>query len=338
MKEKNNKEKVSVIIPVYNVGQYIEQCIRSIQEQDYPNVEIVVVNDGSPDNSLEIIEGLASEDERIVVINKENSGVSASRNVGIKASTGEYLMFVDGDDFLAQDCVSYFMGLVKRTRSPFCISLDWFTEKGQEQPKADICMQYSAEDATALLLSPRVIVGSCNKIYAKTLFEENNLSFCEDLFYGEGLQLITTLAQFVTTVGVGNRRVYYYRRNNYSSATTHLNIEKFYNGEKSLDMIETNLKIKTPKVLSMIEWHRTHFKVGALVRLLSAHKQNEYKEYYDSCIHYVRKHMISCLKKRDLPFYNKAIILGCAISPKLMAKLDDVRRQRIQANSVVNYY
>ena len=97
------KNKISVIVPVYNTEDYLERCIRSIMEQTYKNLEIVVVNDGSTDNSLNVLESLKKEDNRIVIINQENMGVSKARNKGLDYATGEFITFVDSDDFIEKD-------------------------------------------------------------------------------------------------------------------------------------------------------------------------------------------------------------------------------------------
>lgn len=94
--------KLSIIVPMYNVAPYVERCIRSLAEQDLPSedYEIICVNDGSPDNCCEIVEGLKQEFANIVLINQENQGVSVARNKGIEAAHGEYIMFVDPDDYV----------------------------------------------------------------------------------------------------------------------------------------------------------------------------------------------------------------------------------------------
>lgn len=97
--------KVSIIIPVYNAEKFLKKCLDSIIEQTYENIEIICVNDGSKDGSLNILKEYQEKDFRIVVINKENAGVSEARNDGIKKSTGEYVMFADADDWLEKDAV-----------------------------------------------------------------------------------------------------------------------------------------------------------------------------------------------------------------------------------------
>ena len=96
---------VSIIVPVYNVAQYLSKCIESILEQSYTDFELILVNDGSSDNSLEICKVYSQRDNRIVLIDKPNGGVSTARNVGILASKGEYITFVDSDDYLRKDFI-----------------------------------------------------------------------------------------------------------------------------------------------------------------------------------------------------------------------------------------
>lgn len=94
-------ELISVIIPVYNAASYIGRCVKSIQNQTYTNFELILVNDGSTDNSLEICKTLASQDERIVVLNRPNGGASAARNMGLAHMSGQYIVFADSDDYVS---------------------------------------------------------------------------------------------------------------------------------------------------------------------------------------------------------------------------------------------
>ena len=101
--------KVSVIIPAYNAENDIEHCIESIISQTYKNTEIIIVNDGSKDNTKKILEKLNNKYENIIIINQKNNGVSASRNAGINMASGDYLMFVDSDDFLENIAIEHLL-------------------------------------------------------------------------------------------------------------------------------------------------------------------------------------------------------------------------------------
>lgn len=330
----NNNPKVSVIIPAYNVEVYIEKCVRSILEQTYSNLELIVVNDGSLDSTAQIIDRLSNQDSRLVVIHKENGGVSAARNSGLEVCTGDYVVFVDGDDYLASDYIEYMLSLAKQSGGDFCLSRNCYTRKGEEQVQEDRVETLSPEDATALLLSPAVIVGCWNKIYKRSLLMDNDLHFSSELFYGEGLSFITTVAQRANAVGVGCRKVYYYRRNNAVSATTKFDIEKLYNGEKSLDVIEKNLTIVSTKIDSMLYLHRSIFALGAIVRLLSHKLEKEYKQDYIRWKRYVNKSAWAHLLKRGIPVYRKLMLLGGSFFPRLLMYMDNIRRKRIMEGSV----
>ena len=99
-------KKVSVIIPVYNVSGYLDKCIKSVVDQTYKNLEIILVDDGSTDNSPEICDGYAERDDRIKVVHKKNGGLSSARNAGLDVAKGDYVSFIDGDDSLEKDAVA----------------------------------------------------------------------------------------------------------------------------------------------------------------------------------------------------------------------------------------
>ncbi len=106
------KELITVIIPVYKVELYLERCVRSVLSQTYKNIEIILVDDGSPDHCGEICEKLALEDDRIKVYHKENGGLSDARNYGTERSTGKYITFIDSDDYVAPNYIEYLYDLI----------------------------------------------------------------------------------------------------------------------------------------------------------------------------------------------------------------------------------
>ena len=325
---------ISFIIPCYNVEPYIEKCINSISNQTIQDIEIIPVDDGSPDRSGEILDGLAKRDSRIRVIHKENGGVSAARNTGIDVAKGEYIVFVDGDDYIAEDYAEYMLGLIVGNDADFALSTNCYTRKNEKQIVQENIHVMNNEDAVALLLGPRVIVGCWNKIYNLEFLRNKKLKFSTEMFYGEGLYFINQVAQNANKIVVGEKKVYYYRRNNYASACTAIRIQNFYNGAASIDAIERDLIIKTNKVMGILKWHRCQFKMGTVIRIKTADVVDENKNYYKECLSYVRKHFLSCLFVSGVSIYKKCLLIGTAISPSLMVMLDKWRRNKIQNNSI----
>ena len=102
---------ISVIVPVYNTEKYLERCVKSLIQQTYRNIEIILVNDGSMDKSFEICKKLQEKYKNIILINKKNGGLSSARNAGIEVANGEYIAFLDSDDWVTQDCYEYMLNL-----------------------------------------------------------------------------------------------------------------------------------------------------------------------------------------------------------------------------------
>lgn len=111
------KELVSIIVPIYNVDKYLEECIESLKNQTYKNLEIILINDGSTDNSEQICRKEEKQDNRIVFINKNNGGSASAKNVGLKIAKGDYITFIDSDDFIEPDMIEYMVNTIKKYNS-----------------------------------------------------------------------------------------------------------------------------------------------------------------------------------------------------------------------------
>ena len=113
--------KVSIIIPVYNVQKYLRKCLDSIVNQTFKNIEIIIINDGSSDNSLNICKEYSKKDKRINIINKHNEGVSKARNTGLLYATGEYISFIDSDDWVEQNMIEELYNSITSNKADLCI-------------------------------------------------------------------------------------------------------------------------------------------------------------------------------------------------------------------------
>ena len=152
---KYEKDKITAIIPVYNVENYLERCLKSILYNTYTNLEIICVNDGSTDNSKKILEDYSKRDKRVVVINKKNAGVSSARNAGIKIATGEYIAFVDSDDWIHEKYFEYLIRGIDTADLVICNYIRSYRSGSVETDDAyGICMghqQYLSREMKIIL-------------------------------------------------------------------------------------------------------------------------------------------------------------------------------------------
>ena len=169
------KELISVIVPVYRVEKYLEKCVRSIMNQSYKNLEIILIDDGSPDQCGMICDRLGSEDARIRVIHQNNMGQSASRNAGLAIATGNYIGFVDSDDYLDEDMYEYLYSLIHRQEADIsmCAFRKYSEEYGVlEKEDATEVVTFCRDEAMKALVEDH-IMGSqpCNKLFKRSLFD-----------------------------------------------------------------------------------------------------------------------------------------------------------------------
>lgn len=191
---------VSVIVPVYNVEKYLAKCLDSVVGQTYTQLEIICVNDGSPDNSGAILEKYAKKDSRIKVITQENTGLSGARNTGIKAATGDYIVFLDSDDWIDTEAVE---AAVNAAQSRDCDTVMWgyvreFGDKSLEKKIFDGDRSFDEKETRDLhrrlagltgeeLSNPEntdALVTAWGKLYTAKIIKENELQFVDTKIIG----------------------------------------------------------------------------------------------------------------------------------------------------------
>lgn len=173
----NTEVKISVIVPVYKVEKYLDRCVESIVNQTYKNLEIILVDDGSPDNCPAMCDAWAKKDERIRVIHKENGGLSSARNAGIDESTGDCIFFLDSDDYIRNDCLDVMLSRLEKDESEMCISNVQMVDEeysfiGTPEPKKDEIISKEKAFSRLGTSEGEYYVISCAKLYKKFIFEE----------------------------------------------------------------------------------------------------------------------------------------------------------------------
>ena len=216
----NNKPALSVIIPVYKVEKYLRQCLDSILSQTFVDFELILVDDGSPDNSGKICDEYALIDNRIKVFHKGNSGVSSARNLGLLYSRGEWIFFSDSDDYLAKDCFERLLNGVDDSidlvESGYCETFDDHIESLE---LTTVPTSLSSKEFISLFyfennnLLPGYHGYPWNKIFRKRVIEENGLKFNKDISFKEDslfiTQFVCSMTGYVTIVpGVIYNHIY----------------------------------------------------------------------------------------------------------------------------------
>ena len=229
---------ISVIVPVYNVEKYLEECLDSIQNQTYSDIEVILVNDGSLDNSKDICEKYCKEDNRFKLINQANQGQSVARNHGVAASTGEFIAFVDSDDIIRQDylevLIRYMSEEVDIVESQFTVhKKEFFNENYKE---INVIFEGDSEEAVKAVPKHVLSVNPVTKLYRRSVVEAvpylEGLIF-EDIYSGVGM------LKYIRRIIKSNYTGYYYRQHGTSTmhrTFTEKNLNVFTVSDKLIDL------------------------------------------------------------------------------------------------------
>ena len=244
------KPLISIIVPVYNLEKLICKCVESLLAQTYKNIEIILVNDGSKDTSPAICDKYAAADNRVKVIHKANAGVSEARNSGLDAMNGEYVTFIDGDDFVTEDLIECLYKVTAdnnadiSTCAHFRLEFDGtikYVNPMDTETEATIIN--NGENAVAdMFYGKSCSASSWGKLYKKEIFSE--LRF-PDYVMGEDTYVAYHAFRKATTVAHTNRPLYYYVQHTASVTNNKANYYKFYDYIRLYDHIiscETNNK------------------------------------------------------------------------------------------------
>lgn len=324
----NNNVLVSIIIPVYNVEKYIVQCLDSVLEQSYNNIEVILVDDGSTDKSGDICDEYVTKDKRFKVIHKDNEGVSAARNVGMNASNGEFICFSDADDYLMPDYIEYLLSIAMANNTDISLTtsmLSTFTDMCFNNDTNGHVNVVSGEDAAVKILYYHIPIGCYCKLFKRHFLEINNIKFLPDVFVGEGFNFNTNAFLHANKVAIGNKKIYCYRRDNPASCMTHFDIRKADMAIKAIKILHNNIEnknIRINKACQFALWHT----VGDMYNwMVLAKVKKQYRDTYHKYYILIKKDafraLISPINKKER--FRALIQL---IHPRLFAALLELRR------------
>ena len=244
-----SKIKVSIIIPIYNSEKTLNRLLDSVLNQSYKNLEIILINDGSTDNSLKIINSFGKKDKRISIINQKNQGVSNSRNTGLKVATGKYILFLDSDDYIDKNLIKTVLSIFKENKVDL-VTYGFYTEiYGQKLiSNHKTCLLKNKESIKNNLINlwkTHMLYNVWNKIYKKEIIDTYNIKF-PNYDYGEDIKFNMDYIEKSESLYNLETPLYYYNRENDNSLTNQyrenlFNIkleeqERFINHFKTFDL------------------------------------------------------------------------------------------------------
>lgn len=325
---------VSMIVGMYKGEKYINACIDSIINQDYKNLEIILIDDGSPDNCGKIADEYASRDSRIQVVHQKNAGVSTSRNIGLEKATGEYICIIDQDDCISPNYVSYFYKLIQDNDAQIALvpTADKFFDEPKEDVGEDNVRVWTGEQTAIEMLYHKIIIGPWNKMISRELLVKNGVKFNPEFFGGEGFAFSVQAYQYAERVAVGHRNIYHYRVGDPESGASKFRLSSVKSSVNAQQFIKDSFVKTTPELLKawkFSNWHTYCDCLNMMVGCKVVRKfADEYKKLEKEC-----KKEAFCALKAPVSAQQKLRGILFKINPYMAARIINHFRIRKFKNS-----
>lgn len=300
------EDLISVVIPIYKVEEYLDRCMQSVLNQTYQNLEIILVDDGSPDGCGAMCDRYQAEDPRVKVIHKENGGLSDARNAGIDIAKGKYITFIDPDDYVSERYMEYLYGLIQEFGCPMSIALhqavyesgkvlSWDTGKRLAMP-AEACME-------RILYHDVLDISAWGKLYERRLFE--HVRYPKGRLFEDAGTTYKLIVQ-CEKIACGFESHYYYMIRSNSIVTGAFNMKKLDMIEMTDQMAET-LREKYPALEDAILRRQVYARFTTLRQLVESDVR--YRDKEKELIGYIQQHAASVMHNPKAPKRDKFAIV-----------------------------
>lgn len=322
-------KKISVIVPVYNVENYVDRCIKSIVNQTHKNLEIIIVDDGSPDRCPEICDRWAKSDNRIQVIHKRNEGVAKARFDGLSASTGEYIAFVDSDDWADEDMYEYLLKIMEMTGSQVASVSAKIIDESDDGEMKDTSVNEEEiqvyDNVETIKNMNKGLMSVTKKLYKRSLFDHlPKIDF--SIKFAEDSMLNGLLYKNVDSLVVSNLKKYNYFRHGDSAISGVLTSRIVEDTIKAFNFLLSHID----KNSEVYQYYMANKIISDFFLLNSIIRNNKCLDRYDYLRNDIIKNKDYIFKKDSNVVFNKRQKLGVvllAISPKLYNKSILIRRE-----------
>lgn len=324
----DKKPLISVIVPVYNVEKYIRQCVDSILMQTYENLEIILVDDESPDNCPQICEEYAKTDSRVRVIHKKNGGLSDARNAALDIAQGEFVGFVDSDDWIESDMFEYLMnGLVNYQADISCCEVINVYKYRMQYKNIKNDIVYSSKETLQQMFSDQMENYACNKLYKKELWDNIRYPVGKNF---EDILTIYKIVEKAEKIAVLKEGKYYYRRreDSISGNRDFKNRLHIYTAiiERYEDVVQRMPEFCVPLFHRVWEYYISELSEEIIMK---PEKREENLKLLKLMAPFVEKHMNEIadamnMKKNGrlkMKYFSEGTIEGCKVSLKYHKKI-----------------
>jgi len=303
---------ITIVVPIFKVEKYLKRCIDSIIEQTYKNIEIILVDDGSPDKCGEIIDEYAKKDFRIKTIHKDNGGLSDARNAGIDVATGQYITFVDSDDYINDNYISLLYDAIVKEKSEISIGLhivqyDTGTKKKKYTKQKNEIVN-SKEALYRILYDKGVDLSAWAKLYKIELF--NNIRYPKGRLF-EDSATTYKLIDKATKISLVNEYIYNYMIRNDSISNGKFNNKKMDLIVSIREMTEY-IRNKYPDLQDACDCKLMYAYLSTLTQLAKSKEQHEFINYRKELMEYVKNNRKKVLNNKEISKRDR-IALYCTI-------------------------
>jgi len=320
-------ELISVIVPIYNIKEYLERCIDSILAQTYQNIEVLMVDDGSTDGTSELVDKIALKDSRIRVFHKENGGSSSARNLAMREAKGQYFSFIDSDDYIEPDMMEKLYQAIQTSGMPIAQGArEEIDEMGNILP--DICIPpekevvYASKDFMRELLLHKGDCSFCTKLTKAGLFHDNGLVFPEGKLNEDFHVLVKMLPLIPGIVSIPKRMYHVFYKSGSNTRVIDENaFSRVYgdnvdNAEMVLSIVEKQYPDLKKTALRYDFYQRLDYLLHIPIsRIIKEEKQNK------DIVQYLRRNIGNILGNKELTTKQKLYLLTLSFAPKKVRQM-----------------
>jgi glycosyltransferase involved in cell wall biosynthesis len=315
---------VSIIVPVFNVEKYLEKCLSSIAKQTLNNIEVIIINDGSTDNSLEICKNYSSKYNNFYLFTKLNEGQGVARNYGLSKASGEYIIFVDSDDWIGENLCKEAVVKMRSSNADFGnFGLDFHDESGNIVKKFSYRQKapfYNKEIFHNALLDRGILTTSCNKIYKRSLLNNNNLLFPplrsnEDVYFSRAVSQAAKSCIFIDNT-------YYHALVRRGSTSRKMSVSIYFDTLRLIDYEESHYDLADPYAKELFSAHIVKLWTYLLIQgSFRIHSEVEFGQCLDVAnLGYFTKYSASKNIIKHLSAKNRFLMLLCRY-PRILRSL-----------------